>query len=259
MTFLDDATVARALGVYAAMVGRVLDDPERWLAVDDGSGGSSGRLPQRAADLVSRRALGEDSPASPVWARRPLDERVSWWVNRIGVVAGLAAATPRVAGVLSDRLPLQAALGASAAGLAVCAVAREHGAVTTEEWVPLLATVVLHRDVSLPTPVILMEDAERRLGDSGLGDEAAPAPGDSLGARARRSAATLWSLAGTMRQLVGLMEERPRGGRVARALAKAPVVGLAAGFLDERGGIHKAAAETSRLLATDPRFVPRRV
>jgi hypothetical protein len=37
------------------------------------------------------------------------------------------------------------------------------------------------------------------------------------------------------------------------------VVGLAAGFLDERGGIHKAAAETSRLLATDPRFVPRRV
>ena len=39
---------------------------------------------------------------------------MDWWVARIGLSAGLAAAAPRFAGVLADRVPLQAALGASA-------------------------------------------------------------------------------------------------------------------------------------------------
>jgi hypothetical protein len=34
----------------------------------------------------------------------------------------------------------------------------------------------------------------------------------------------------------------------ARTLAKLPVVGLAGGWLDERGGIRKAAEETEKLL-----------
>ena len=77
-----------------------------------------------------------------------------WWVRRIGISAGLAAAVPRVAGALASRVPLQAALGASAAGLSVCATAREHGVVDAEAWVPLLAipmALELYEDTYLGT------------------------------------------------------------------------------------------------------------
>jgi hypothetical protein len=79
----------------------------------------------------------------------PVERRVDWWVDRVAAVAAPVAATPRVFGVAADRLPIQAALGASAQGLAVCAVAREHGVTDPDDWVPLLGRVLLDRD--LPT------------------------------------------------------------------------------------------------------------
>src|ERR687889_658693 len=42
---------------------------------------------------------------------------------------------------------LQAALGAAAAGLAVCAAAREHGATAPEEWIPILGRVLFDREL----------------------------------------------------------------------------------------------------------------
>jgi hypothetical protein len=47
-----------------------------------------------------------------------------------------------------------------------------------------------------------------------------------------------------------LLDERPRGSFFARGLGKLPLVGLAGGWLDERGGIRKAAQETAELLAS---------
>ena len=108
------------------MVDRVLANPQRWLGLDDDPPPTA-PFPVRAMDALRDRALGEITPASPQWDAQPVQRRVDWWVTRIGISAGLAAATPRFAGALADRVPLQAALGASAAGLAVCATAREHG------------------------------------------------------------------------------------------------------------------------------------
>ena len=59
---------------------------------------------------------------------------------------------------------------------------------------------------------------------------------------------TLWRLARTLLSIDDLLDERPRGNLFARALAKVPVVGLAGGWLDERGAIRKAAEETQQLL-----------
>jgi hypothetical protein len=42
-----------------------------------------------------------------------------------------------------------------------------------------------------------------------------------------------------------LFDECPRGGLFARILAKLPVVGLAGGWLDERGAIRKAVRQTN--------------
>src|ERR687898_443523 len=82
---VSEATLTKALAVYAGMVGQVLDNPQRWLGGDDEPDPDAG-LPGRALDAVKDRTLGEITPASPQWAQQPLAERVDWWVDRIGVV-----------------------------------------------------------------------------------------------------------------------------------------------------------------------------
>ncbi|MGI3779328.1 MAG: hypothetical protein ACRYG2_00990 [Janthinobacterium lividum] len=241
---ITDERIAQVLGVYARMSNRVIGDPERWLGLDDDPPPTAA-LPRKVLDAVRDRAFGEVTPASPAWGQQPQADRVRWWVRRIGVSAGLAAAVPRVAGALASRFPLQAALGASAAGLAVCATAREHGVVDPERWVPLLAKVLLDRDIA-PTP-IATEEAEAATAK--LDEDAAPEQAKGLGPGARRAASTLWHLARQIWELQSVLDERPRGNFLFRTVAQVPVVGLAGGFLDERGGIKRAAKETDKLLA----------
>ena len=243
-----DAQVAGALGVYAGMVDRVLANQQRWLGLDDDPPPTA-PFPARALDALRDRALGEVTPASPDWSRQPLQRRVDWWVTRIGISAGLAAATPRFAGALADRVPLQAALGASAAGLAVCATAREYGRTTPAEWVPLLAAVVFGRTLAAADPPVLAPGAaeEELTADD---DEDRPQGGRaaSLGRGAQQAARTVWRLARTFLGLQNLLDERPRGNLLTRAVGKLPVVGVAGGWLDERAAIRKAARRTASLL-----------
>ena len=245
---VSDAALSQALAVYAAMVRQVLDNPLRWLGADEEPPADAG-LPARAVDAVKDRALGNRTPASSNWAQPPLSERVDWWVDRIALVGGLAAATPRFAGAIADRVPIQAALGASAGGLAVCAVAREHGKTTPDEWIPLLAQVLFNREVQPETPPVLTaEESEKQLEDAAADTREPPSQMAALGQGAQRAVRTLWRLARTFLDIDDLLDERPRGGFFARTLAKIPVVGLAGGWLDERGGIRKAAEETEQLL-----------
>jgi hypothetical protein len=247
---IPDEALARALGVYAGMVGRVLNNPRRWLGVDEDPPLTAG-WPVRVLDAVRDRALGEVTPASPDWASQPESKRVDWWLRRIAVGAALAAAAPRFVGALADRIPLQAALGASAAGLAVCAIARERGTGTPADWVPLLAKVIFNRDLAagIPAPVPAAEESEDQL-EAAASDTSEPPSSMALLAQgAQRVVRTLWRLARTFLDLQDLFDERPRGGLFARTLAKLPVVGVAGGWLDERGAIRKAARRTERLIA----------
>ncbi|NIZ92817.1 hypothetical protein [Kineococcus rubinsiae] len=246
-----DEQLTRALGIYAGMVGHVLGDPGRWLGVDDDPPPSA-TFPRRAADAVRDRALGKTRPGSREWAAQPLQRRVDWWVTRIGISAGLAAAAPRFAGALSDRVPLQAALGASAAGLAVCATAREHGRTAPADWVPLLAEVLFERKLPRAADAVPADgEAARRLEASD--EDGAAAADDSADdggrlAGAQRAARTVWRLARALLGVTALLDERPRGGFLPRVIGKLPVVGVAGGWLDERSGIRKASRETAALL-----------
>jgi hypothetical protein len=247
---VSDAALTKVLAGYAGLVRQVLDNPLRWLGADD-EPGPDARLPARALDAVKDRTLGELNPASDRWAEQPLPERVDWWVDRIGAVGGLAAAAPRFAGALADRIPLQAALGASASGLAVCAVAREHGRTDPADWVPLLARVLFNRDLApQAAPVPPPDEAEQQLEDAAGDEREPPSRMAALGQGAQRAVRTLWRLARAFLDIDDLLDERPRGGLFARALAKVPVVGVAGGWLDERGAIGKAAEETQELLAS---------
>ena len=245
---MSDEGLARALGLYAGMVDKVVSDPERWLGVEDANGAGRTSVPGRLLDAVRDRTFGSVTPATDGWEQLPVEKRVDWWVNRIGVSAGLAAAAPRFAGALSDRLPLQAALGASAAGLAVCAVATELGVRSPQAWVPLLATVLFDRDLSTAGAAVASEeeseDALRTDGEEGRSSLVG-----TLARGATRAAGTLWRLSRIFLDLQNLLDERPRGGFLARVVGKLPVVGVAGGWLDERGGIRKAAEETQALIS----------
>jgi hypothetical protein len=243
-----DEILARALGLYAGMVDHILTEPQRWLGLDEDPPPTAS-FPVKALDALHDRAFGDITPASPRWSDQPRQSRIDWWVRRIAVSAGLAAAAPRLAGALADRIPLQAALGASATGLAVCATAREQGVSAVEDWVPLLARVLFDRDLSVPAPVPPADQTEQELAASIDETPASPDAGAGTTSAPRRAASTLWRLARTFYELQGLLDNRPRGGILARAIAKAPVVGIAGGWLDERGAIRKASRETSKLIA----------
>jgi hypothetical protein len=242
---VDDRQLSVVLGRFAGLAAHLLDDPSAWLGegVSERSTGLLGRL--RGVGEGARRLLtGRLHPGVPEWQQVPQRDRAQWWVRRIEAVAAPVAATPRVAGALADRLPLQGALGAAAAGLAVCAVAREHGIDRPQDWVPLLGRVLFDRELAPPAEVPSLAEVEREAGTAGGADvDGAPPPGV-----ARRIASGLWRLATILWSLPGVFEERPRGALVWRALGRLPVVGLAAGVLDERGAVRRAAEETTELL-----------
>jgi hypothetical protein len=64
---ISDEALSRALSMYAGMVGQVLNNPRRWLGVDEDPPLTAG-WPVRVLDAVRDRALGEVTPASPHWA-----------------------------------------------------------------------------------------------------------------------------------------------------------------------------------------------
>jgi hypothetical protein len=120
--------------------------------------------------------------------------------------------------------------------------------------VPLLARVLFDRELHPPAPPVPgPEESEQALregdADQDADKEAGGGPVAALARGAQHSARTLWRLATAFRDLQHLLDDRPRGGLVARGLAKIPVVGVAGGWLDERGAIQKAAKEAAGLLA----------
>lgn len=243
-----DDQLTSVLGGYASLVGLVVSNPERWLGLDDDHSPSQS-LPGRLIDDARGRLLGDVTPASPQWSQEPVKRRVAWWVSRIANTAGLAAAAPRFAGVVADRLPLQAALGASAGGLAVCTTAREHGVTDPNDWVPLLGRVLFDRDLRCPDRAELTpEECERILEEASADPTEPPSAMSGLGERAQGTVRTLWRLGRQLLAVPDLLDHRPRGNVVFRLLAKLPVVGVVGGWLDERAGIAHAAQQTSRLV-----------
>lgn len=251
---ISDDQIASVLGAYTSMVHVVLANPQRWLLLEDDPPPSASP-PVRLVHSVRDRLFGDQTPASPGWSLLPVHRRVGWWVARIGVTAGVAAAAPRFAGVLADRLPLQAGLGASAAALAVCATALEHGVSDADAWVPLIATVVLDRTLSADgrdsTRVRGSEPTmspEQQLEEAAADTSEPPSTMERLGTQAQRSVRTLWRLGRTLMEVQDLLDERPRGNILLRTAARVPVVGVVGGWLDERSAIGKASKATTRLV-----------
>jgi hypothetical protein len=171
----------------------------------------------------------------------PQAERDQWWADSVSwVVAGLSAA-PRLVGKLADLLPLQNTVGTAVQAAVVLGVAGEHGVKDPAERISLLSRVLLKREL---TP----DEVEPLLGRTRgtYADEA-------LGAREQRAGVrgtvrTLWRVAGLLGRIDDALDARPKGKWRHRMLADLPVVGLAGGYLSEREGLRRAAAQAAAVL-----------
>jgi len=226
-----DAVLTAVLARFAAVASVALAHPGGWLGHGDAARSS---LPVAAVRRARRLVTGRMHPGAPGWEDLPVERRDAWWVRRLQAVAAPIVATPRVFGVLADRLPLEGAFGTAVAGLAVCVVAREHGVREPADWVPLLGRVLFDRDLGRPDPVQLVAPPQ----------QAPPPDAGPL----RKLGGALWRLTKVVWEAQSLFDERPRGAWLWRGLGKVPVVGLPAGMLDERGAIARAAERTEELI-----------
>ncbi|HYJ75366.1 MAG TPA: hypothetical protein VEV65_07175 [Kineosporiaceae bacterium] len=233
-----DAVLTAVLARFAAVASLALKDPGGWMGSGDDR---PDPLPVQALQRARLLLTGKLHPGAPGWDELPVERRDSWWVRRIQAVAAPIAATPRVFGVLADRVPVQGAFGTAVAGLVVCAVAREHGVRDPAEWVPLLGRVLFERELGRPQPIQMVPPP----------DQAPPPHAGPL----RKLGGALWRLTQVIWEAQSLFDERPRGAWFWRTLGKVPIVGLPAGVLDERGAVARAAELTADLV-TDRGYAP---
>lgn len=235
-TTLDDAHVACVLNRAVAVINPALDllwgtDPiglKRRTHGKDSGDGALGNTLDAAAWVLNTL----DVPGTEAWEKASLDDRIDWWVHRVGAVDNVLVAFPGVLGVVADRLPVQDLLGFANQAIVLCAVAREMGVTDRRHQVALLGAVMCDRDLS--------DDVD----DVDDGD-AAPADGDTEDGSASLPS-TLWRLAGVLRAIGDELNRRPRPRAVFRYLGVLPGVGAVADYLGEYGALVRAAKEGRR-------------
>lgn len=228
---IDDARVACVLARVVAVVNPLLDllesDPVGLKARRRGSADPMGR----ALDAAAWALDVADVPGTQSWHEMGVDERVDWWVHRIGALNTAIVAFPGVLGAVADRLPIQDALGFASQAVVLCAVAREHDVTDRGEQVRLLAAVLCDRDLSAP---------------AGAADVEPPVEVERSG---RGVARALWEIAGQLRAINAELVKRSQPRRIFRMLGALPAVGAVADYLGEYGALVRAAKEGRAWLA----------
>lgn len=220
------------------------------------------RAPGRLGGLGSVKV-----PGSAAWQALAPQDRTIWWINRVGRLTALVAAIPGLGGVLADRLPIQDALGASAQGLLLCAIAEEHGVRDLGERVRLLAWVLFDRDLDPALAVGKDDEVRERASGRGPGivspedsqaskkARAEELAGEFAGNTKRRMTVlacsrTLWRMARSLTAIPGELEKRPRGYFFQRGIGMLPIVGMVGNYLAERSALKRVASMSAKWLAS---------
>ncbi|WP_304113960.1 hypothetical protein [Mycolicibacterium bacteremicum] len=170
-------------------------------------------------------------PGTEAWEEKTRDERIGWWIWRVGALDTVAVAWPGALGALASRLPIQDLLGFASQTLILCAVAREYGVTDRRDTVRMLASVLCGREIPDPP----------------LPDSDEPWPDNIV--------AKVWHLAGILNAIGGELGKRPHPRAVFRYVGMLPVVGAVAAYLGEYGALHRAAKAGQKWLtkASHPR------
>ncbi|EHB53941.1 hypothetical protein MycrhDRAFT_4404 [Mycolicibacterium rhodesiae JS60] len=217
---LADSDVEDALGRAVAVINPLLDvlwgtDP-------------FGLKRQNPPNAVSWALNAADIPGTLAWDELTVDERISWWVWRVGALNTVVVAFPGVLGVIGRRLPIQDLLGFASQAIVLIAVTRELGVTDHRLQVQLLASVLCGRDLS-----------------AGVVDGHPPV---SIAFTPRGIASALWKLVAVFDAIGDELAKRPHPRAPFRYIAMLPAVGAVASYLGECGALSRAAEAGRRWL-----------
>lgn len=246
---IDDAEVACALSRAVRIINPVVDllsraDPFGLKGRSHHLGDADGSV-DKALDALAWVLNTADVPGTQAWKDMTLDDRVNWWVRRVGAVDTVLVAFPGVFGVIADRLPIQDALGFANQAIVLCAVARECGVDDYGQQVRLLAAVMCGREL----PVDKAAAAAAAAADV----EPAPQPDSSpMDGTPLAFLKPLWRVAGQLRAIGDELVKRPRPRRLFRYLGMLPAVGAVADYFGEYGALVRAAKAGRKWIERQP-------
>lgn len=188
-------------------------------------------------------------PGTAAWATMQPAQRSRWWVRRVGRFTTLVAAVPGIGGVLANRLPVSAALGAAGQGLLLVAIAGEHGVRDEDELVGLLGRVLFRRDLVIEQPDAAADAAADARAAELTGELAVPDTRPTLA----RIGTAVWRLGRVLFAVDDELDKRPHGNRFHSALGNLPVVGAVGKYLGEWSGLKRAAREAEAYLTVGTR------
>jgi hypothetical protein len=240
---IDDTDVACVLRRAVGLINPVLDLLARvdllGLKKRTHALGSSEAAGAKVLDALAWVLNVVDVPGTKGWEDLDLDDRIDWWVKRVGAVDTIAVAFPGAFGVVADRLPVQDFLGFANQSIVLCAVARESGVTDRREQVRLLGAVMCDRELDVEA----LRDADEHTPEL----DAAPRDGGLKGI-----GKSLWQLAGLMRAIGDELVKRPRPRSVFRYLGMLPAAGAVADYLGEYGALVRASKEGRTWIAQHP-------
>jgi hypothetical protein len=210
---LTDAEVEDALGRAVAVINPLLYVLWRTDPFD-----LKRRDPPNALSWVLNAA---DFPGTLAWDDLSADDRISWWVWRVGALNTVVVAFPGVLGVVARRLPIQDLLGFASQAIVLCAVARELGVTDYRRQVRMLASVLCGRDLS-----VVVHEGHKPV---------------SISFTPVGIAKALWQLVGILDAVGDELAKRPHPRAPFRYVAMLPAVGVLASYLGECGALSRAA------------------
>ncbi len=258
---ITDERVAAVLRTFVRgcgpMLARLRHDDGVAEEAEDPAGEDDPEVDRSVLERIRGRLEQIRYPGSESWAGLTVDERVDWWVNRVGRLTALAASVTGLAGALGDRLPLQDILGSAGQGLLLCAIASEFGVDDRGTRVRLLAAVLFERDID---PAVAAGKGDDAADDAVVADLTSqepaevttedPAKGRGFGLKA--AAKWLWRQGRMLLAISDELEKRPHGRFYHRALGMLPVVGMAGDYFGERSALKRAAKAGRKWIAALP-------
>lgn len=194
----------------------------------------------RARNAGAQLMNAADLPGTAAWERMSRDERVHWWVHRVGALNTVVVASPRVFGWLARVVPVGELAGFVNHAIVLCALAREYGVTDRREQVRLLAAVLCRRDLPQDLDVPPPPDPEPLPETPPPGWQPLKTITSSTPVVITR---TVWQLAGILRATFEEAAKRPHPKKLYQRLSLLPGIGAIAGYFGERGALFRSARE----------------
>ncbi|MGB8404828.1 MAG: hypothetical protein WCE30_12275 [Mycobacterium sp.] len=201
----------------------------------------AGRSPSNTDRVLNAGAHvmnAADFPGTAAWDRMDRDERVHWWVHRVGALNTVLVASPGAFGWLARMVPVGELAGFVSQAIVLCAVAREYGVTDKREQVRLLAEVLCQRQLPEGFGMPAQPDPEPLPETPPPGWKPLEAITSSTPAVVIKS---IWQLAGILRATFDEVAKRPHPTRLYGLLGSLPGLGWVATYFGERGALARAA------------------